>query len=196
MRILLFSLLFCFSSCARVFVFLLGGKMPQIETFESIKGYAEKWDIDSSDVFLLNPEFLAKHYYGTGNRTFLFDRNGYSIDLTLVGEDPRCGGNIFGLMKGLGKQTYAKRDSQLTLNSILNYSFHITGKQAPNVNKAADYYILFYWNCFTGKQRNKETIEMLKESISNNSKVETQLFVINKDIYEGVDWEKVFKRKK
>lgn len=162
--------------------------MPQIETFESIKQYAEKWDIEESNIFLLNADYLNENYSGPSNKILLFDKNGYSIDLTLVGEDPRCGGNIYGFMKGLGKQTYAQRDSLVIMNKITENTFHIDHKKSVIIDQSSDYHILFYWNCFMGKERNKGEIEMLKEAIAGNSTIKTQLILVNKDRYEGAEW--------
>lgn len=189
MRSLLFILILsALSSCSRVFLLIIGGRMPQIETFESIKQYAEKWDIEESNIFLLNADYLNENYSGPSNKILLFDKNGYSIDLTLVGEDPRCGGNIYGFMKGLGKQTYAQRDSLVIMNKITENTFHIDHKKSVIIDQSSDYHILFYWNCFMGKERNKGEIEMLKEAIAGNSTIKTQLILVNKDRYEGAEW--------
>lgn len=184
------------SSCARIFLKIIGGKMPDVESFESIKTTGSEWGVEPDNIYLLKPTFVIQQMNVPSNEIALFDKNGFSIDLKKVGDDPRCGGNIYGLFKGLDTITYAQRDSSRLLLNEIDRAFNISTNVTPVLDHTSDYYIVFYWNCYMGKVRNKDEISDLKRAISENTQIKTQLILINSDMYEGVDWEKKLEEKK
>jgi hypothetical protein len=184
------------TGCTTIFLVLIGGKKPEIETMESIKKYGAKWNIKADSIYLLKDDYVLTQLSRPSNELLLFDNEGYSIDLTKVGEDPRCGSNIYGLYRGLGKITYAKRDSSRTLLNEIQKAFHLETNAQLELDTKNDYFIVFYWNCFMGKERNKEEIVLLKKVIAENPRIKTQLILINSDMYEGVDWEQKLKQEK
>jgi hypothetical protein len=185
------------SSCTPIILKLIGAKQPEVESFESIKAHAKKWDINQDSVFIMKEDYVLSRFSGTNiNQKLLFDKNGYSIDLTKVWKKAECKGNIYALLKGLGKVTYAERDSSTLLKETIDKAFHLNTKKEPVIDFTNDYYIVFYWNCFMGPDKNKNEIELLRKYIAENPRIKTQLILINSDMYEGVDWEQKLKQDK
>lgn len=178
------------TSCTPIILKIIGAKQPEIESFESIKNYANKWQVNQDSIYLVKEDYTLSMFSGPKiNQKLLFDKNGYSIDLTKVWKKADCKGNIYTLLKGLGKITYAERDSTMLLTETINQAFHIDSKIAPPLDSESDYYVVFYWNCYMGPENNKSEIETLRKYIAENTRIKTQLILINSDMYEGVDWE-------
>ncbi|MEX1188385.1 MAG: hypothetical protein WED33_03945 [Bacteroidia bacterium] len=177
------------SSCTFLTLMVLKAKKPEVESLEKIKENAQENGVLEEGLYVLKEEDVLPNMFDELNEVFLFDKNGIAIDLRLVGTDAECSGNVLGLVQGLGKESFAVRDSSLTLNDELNKAIHIDNKKSPVVDSKADYYAILYWNSFSGWRQNKDKIKTIKEYISKNESVDIQLILVNEDFIEGPNWE-------
>lgn len=182
-------LCYCLTSCSYLIMKAKGIKQPQVESVTSINRNATKNNIEEESLFVLKEDLVIPNMFTEVNKSYLFDKNGIGVNLSLVGANETCSGNILSLIKGLSKVTYAVRDSSQVLESEVNKAKHINYKKAPLIDPSADYYALYYWNSFAGKGNNKGMIERLRMSIEENRNVKIQLILINEDMIEGPDWE-------
>ena len=180
---------FVLNSCTPIIMMVSGIKNPSPKTNEEIKAKALDCQIAPENTFFIHEDYLFTQYTRGANETQFFDKNGVAVNLDLAGEDPRCHNNVLGLIKGLGKVTYAVRDSALRLEEIIRNAIHIDQYTQPKLDSDADYYFVQFWNTFSGKARNEKHIALIRKTIQENPRVKIQLILINNDLRTGVDWE-------
>jgi len=176
--------------CKKIASVIYNVHTPQSESIDNIIHFCLKRNIDTSALVLIHEDWILNSLYKDLNHSILFDREGYSIDFNASAVNPVCGGNIFGILEGIGKETYFPRDSVRTFNEETKRWISTKGHPIKNnIRKlASDYVVVYYWNTFSGTPNHKWQIRNLKEKITNNKRVTIQLIIVNQDIRTDINF--------
>jgi hypothetical protein len=59
---------------------------------------------------------------------------------------------------------------------------------------AFNYYVVYYWNVFSGNPNHRDAIKDLQASIAKNSRVKIKMILVNQDIRDNIDISKFARR--
>jgi hypothetical protein len=193
-NLLLIFVCLSMTSCMKLIFAYHGVHQPRVESIENIEKLLLEANVQSE--VLLGTRFEKIEYVlnHKASEDILFDRNGYMIKYNSQFANESCNGNISKLLPSLPKITYYERDSSLTINNESENWEIIKGKKGQNISKEIelgtyDYFLISYWNLFSGKPNHIKRISRLKEDLEKNQQVKIKHLLINQDFREGMDIE-------
>ena len=192
--IMVFSVIFSFSSCNELKITLLktiyGIKKPKIETEKSLTKYLKRKKINSNNVYTLD----EKDYYQIQKLVsagipdiIVYDcKNDKPIKYR---EDTMCNGYAFGFIERLKKDTtFQYVDTIPNFSDLISMLRDLKGNVANiEKNKNADYYLFIFWARYTGRL-NKNHVKVWEKQANNNKQAKIEVIKINIDEQEW--WKK------
>jgi len=184
---LLSILLLIFSSCTKIINLYFGAHNPHEETKESISKFIHKNELDIPPLLMVSMDSMVTCLLNDLGKTYIFDRNGYSIDYNSSFANQKCSGNILKLIPALTETTYYPRDSSKTFSVEILKWVYINSEEpfVDNTDSEIDYTVIYYWNLFCGRPNNKIMMKDLVQAVNSNNQVKIRLIFVNQDIREG-----------
>ncbi|MEZ5174242.1 MAG: hypothetical protein R2850_12235 [Bacteroidia bacterium] len=151
---------------------------------------AEEYGVDENPLLVLKESCILEVIKKRFNKDLLFDAKGFEIEYNKDFENDKCKGNILQLISGLGKETFISRDSSSTLFKESEF-WHLMDSDPNNFTLQSylqgveyDYYLVSYWNTFSGKQNNQNRIQDINTYVKNNSRIKLKILFVNQDFRE------------
>jgi hypothetical protein len=187
------------SSCFKMAMLYHGAHAPKMETVENITAFAQKKNIPIEGSAMIAEDSILYSMFKRLNYHSLFDANGYAINFNSGFENEKCGGNILNFIEGLDTISYIARDSNWTLEKEskmwVDYGTKTPYDLPQKINgEAFNYFVVYYWNVFSGNPNHREAIKNLQASIAKNSRVKIKMILVNQDIRDNIDLKKFARR--
>ena len=197
--ILLTSATLLLSSCLKLVKLYHGVHTPKMETVENITAFAQKKNIPVEGSAMIAEDSILYSMFKRLNNHILFDSNGYAIKFNSGFENEKCGGNILSFIEGLNTISYIERDSNWTLEKEskmwVDYGTKTPYDLQKKINgEAFNYFVIYYWNVFSGNPNHREAVKDLQASIAKNSRVKIKMILVNQDIRDNIDLKKFARR--
>ena len=192
------SILLLLSSCFKMAMVYHGAHSPQMEKVDDIKVFAKKKNIPIEGSAMIAEDSIMYSIFTRLNDHILFDANGYAIKFNSGFENEKCGGNILNFIQGLDTLSYIARDSNWTLENESKMWVDF-GTKTPydlqkNITGEFNYYVVYYWNVFSGNPNHRDAVKDLQTSITQNPRVKIKMILVNQDIRDNIDIEKFARR--
>lgn len=176
-----------------------GAHSPKMESISNITAFASKKKIPLEGSAMIAEDSILYSWGTRLNNHLLFDANGYAINFNSGFENEKCGGNILNFIEGLDTISYISRDSNWTLEKESKMWVEFGTKIPYEIQKrknedAFNYYVVYYWNVFSGNPNHRYAVKDLQASIAKNSRVKIKMILVNQDIRENIDLTKFVRR--
>ena len=177
---LIFSLL-TLASCQPIMKAIYGIKKPDIENQESITKKALKFGLDTTNIVSVTSKDFPYVLKSTSiPNAAIYDSNGKYIEYRQT--DTSCNAGLFDFIPKLNLSgTYNKPDSSSLVEEWTK--FRDLKGNAMNLPNNADFYLLIYWNVWTGKL-NKDHVKIWEDLARENKNCKIKVIKINLDIQE------------
>lgn len=186
------------SSCLRFAKAIHVVHSPRMETIPNIEAFAAKKKIPIEGSAMIAEDSIFYSWGTRLNNHILFDANGFAINFNSSFENDKCGGNIINFIEGLDTVSYIARDSNWTLEKESKMWVEFGTKTPYNLQKnitgVFNYYVVYYWNVFSGNPNHRDAVKNLQASIAKNSRVKIKMILVNQDIRDNIDINKFAKR--
>jgi len=174
------------SSCQSILMKMYGIKDPEIENENSIKKIALKYKLDTTNIVCIN------------SKDFLYELNGRSIPDAAIYDskgnyieyrafDTSCNAGLFEFIPNLNTKNSYNKPDYAKLEVELNKFLDLRGKLIENPEAiwraSADFYVLIYWNVWTGKL-NKDHVKVWEDAAQNNKNAKIKVIKVNLDLQE------------
>ena len=178
--ILLFSLLLL-ASCQPIMKAIYGIKKPDIENQESITKKALKFGLDTTNIVSVTSKAFPYVLKSTSiPNAAIYDSNGKYIEYRQT--DTSCNAGLFDFIPKLSLSgTYNKPDSSSLAEEWTKFR-DLKGNEMTLPNNA-DFYLLIYWNVWTGKL-NKDHVKIWEDLARENKNSKIKVIKVNLDIQE------------
>jgi len=178
--ILLFSLLLL-ASCQPIMKAIYGIKKPDIENQESITKKALKFGLDTTNIVSVTSKDFPYVLKSTSiPNAAIYDSNGKYIEYRQT--DTSCNAGLFDFIPKLSLSgIYNKPDSSSLAEEWTKFR-DLKGKEMTLPNNA-DFYLLIYWNVWTGKL-NKDHVKIWGDLARENKNCKIKVIKVNLDIQE------------
>jgi hypothetical protein len=177
---LIFSLL-TLASCQPIMKAIYGIKKPDIENQESITKKALKFGLDTTNIFSVTSKDFPYVLKSTSiPNAAIYDSNGKYIEYRQT--DTSCNAGLFDFIPKLSLSgIYNKPDSSSLAEEWTKFR-DLKGKEMTLPNNA-DFYLLIYWNVWTGKL-NKDHVKIWEDLARENKNCKIKVIKVNLDIQE------------
>jgi hypothetical protein len=177
---LIFSLL-TLASCQPIMKAIYGIKKPDIENQESITKKALKFGLDTTNIVSVTSKDFPYVLKSTSiPNAAIYDSNVKNIEYRQT--DTSCNAGLFDFIPKLNLSgTYNKPDSSSLVEEWTK--FRDLKGNAMNLPNNADFYLLIYWNVWTGKL-NKDHVKIWEDLARENKNCKIKVIKINLDIQE------------
>jgi hypothetical protein len=186
------------SSCNPIMMKIYGIKKPDIENRESITKKANKFGLDTTNIVSVSSAdfpFIMKRV--SVPNASIYDAQGKYVEYRLT--DTSCNKGLFEFIPNLNLNTaYNKPDSLSLQQQWLKYR-GLNGNRLAQP-EPADFYVLIYWNVWTGKL-NRDHVKIWEDLASANKNCRVKVIKVNLDIQdhweqaEKEKWRKAFRKK-
>jgi hypothetical protein len=178
--LLLFSLLLL-ASCQPIMKAIYGIKKPDIENQESITKKALKFGLDTTNIVSVTSKDFPYVLKSTSiPNAAIYDSNGKYIEYRQT--DTSCNAGLFDFIPKLSLSgIYNKPDSSSLAEEWTKFR-DLKGKEMTLPNNA-DFYLLIYWNVWTGKL-NKDHVKIWEDLARENKNCKIKVIKVNLDIQE------------
>lgn len=178
------------SSCQPILKKLYGIKKPDIENQTSITNKALKFGLDTSNIVSVYSNDFPFVLKSTSiPNAAIYDRNGKYIEYRQT--DTSCNAGLFDFIPNLNISTKYNQPEAETLQQQLSKYRDLKGNTLKSP-ESADFYILIYWNVWTGRL-NRDHTKIWEDLAQENKKCKIKVIKVNLDIQEY--WEKSEKEK-
>jgi hypothetical protein len=178
------------SSCNPIIKKLYGIKQPDIENRESITKKANKFGLDTTNIVSVSSAdfpFIMKRV--SVPNASIYDAQGKYVEYRLT--DTSCNKGLFEFIPNLNLTTaYNKPDSLSLQQQWLKYR-DLNGNKLAQT-EPADFYVLIYWNVWTGKL-NRDHVKIWEDLARANKNCNVKVIKVNLDIQDH--WEQTEKEK-
>jgi len=187
-----FVLLFAISSCGKIIFWFSGVHDPRLESLVALDKKASEYGITEKPILGLKESYQLLLLKKRFNADVLFDRNGYELLYNKIYEKENCKGNIIQLLAGLGKETFIERDSTSKINlEAEGWQFIDRDSNSFVINDYLrdadyDYFLVSYWNVFSGVQNNKNRLKELFLNVNKNERIKIKHIFVNQDFRENM----------
>jgi hypothetical protein len=183
------------TSCFKMALVYHGAHSPRLETVAYINEFAAKKNIPVEGSAMIAEDYILYSWAKRHNKQFLFDANGYAINFNSGFENEKCGGNILSFIEGLDTVSYIARDSNWTLDKESKMWVEFGNKKPYDLNhyingEKYNYYVVCYWNTYSGNPNHRDAIKNLQKSIGQNPRIKTKIFLVNQDLRDNIDIKK------
>jgi hypothetical protein len=187
------------SSCFKMAMLYHGVHSPKMESVSNITAFAAKKKIPIDGSAMIAEDSILYSWGTRLNNHILFDANGFAINFNSSFENDKCGGNIINFIEGLDTVSYIARDSNWTLEKESKMWVEFGTKTPYEIQKRKNeapfnYYVVYYWNVFSGNPNHRDAIKDLQASIAKNSRVKIKMILVNQDIRDNIDISKFARR--
>lgn len=177
-------IVFLFCSCKAIIMKAYKIKNPAIENKESILKCANKYKLDTTNIFTSSSQIYLKKLKeadGIPNAA-IYDSKGNYIEYRET--DTSCNAGLFSFIPKLKVDTAFKMGKRETLqNEILNYR-DLDGKELHNfIDDSNDFYLIIYQTVWTGNL-NKDHVKIWEDLAKSNKKSKIKVIKLNLDIQE------------
>jgi hypothetical protein len=173
--------------CRPVMLKLYGIKDPDIENRKTILKKAQKFGLDTTNIVTVkSAEFLKtlKEADGIPN-AMVFDSSGSYIEYRAT--DTSCNAGLFGFIPDLKRDGVYNKTGKTSLIEELKKWNDLNGMPFDKtVLKPADFYVLIYWNVWTGKL-NKDHVKAWEILAKKNQQAHIEVIKVNMDFQEYWD---------
>lgn len=194
-----FAVTLLLTSCFKMAMVYHGAHSPKMEKVDDIASFAKKKNIPIEGSAMIAEDSIMYSIFKRLNKHILFDANGYAINFNSGFENEKCGGNILNFIEGLDTLSYIARDSNWTLENESKMWVDFGTKNPHNLQKNLNgelfnYYVVYYWNVFSGNPNHRDAVKDLQTSIAKNTRVKIKMILVNQDIRDNIDIEKFARR--
>jgi hypothetical protein len=178
---LIIAIFISLSSCQLIMKKIYGIKKPDIENQESITNKALKFGLDTTNIVSVTSKDFPYVLKSTSiPNASIYDMNGNYIEYRQ--SDTSCNAGLFDFIPKLNlSDTYNKPDSaNLSLEWL---KFRDLKGNKINLPENADFYLLIYWNVWTGKL-NKDHVKLWEDLARDNKNSKIKVIKVNLDIQE------------
>lgn len=178
--LIIFSLLLL-ASCQPIMKAIYGIKKPDIENQESITKKALKFGLDTTNIVSVTSKDFPYVLKSTSiPNAAIYDSKGKYIEYRQT--DTSCNAGLFDFIPNLNVLgTYNKPDSSSLAEEWSKFR-DLRGNEM-NLPNNADFYLLIYWNVWTGKL-NKDHVKIWEELARENKNCKIKVIKVNLDIQE------------
>jgi hypothetical protein len=180
-QLLVFAAILVLASCQPIMKAIYGIKKPDIENQESITKKALKFGLDTTNIVSVTSKDFPYVLKSTSiPNAAIYDSNGKYIEYRQT--DTSCNAGLFDFIPKLNLSgTYNKPDSSSLVEEWTK--FRDLKGNAMNLPNNADFYLLIYWNVWTGKL-NKDHVKIWEDLARENKNCKIKVIKINLDIQE------------
>lgn len=174
-----FSLIALLGSCQIIVKTIYGIKKPRIETKASIQRKAHHFGLDTSNLVSVIADKYLSVIAGKGiPDAAIYDAQGKYIEYRQT--DTSCNAGLFDFIPNLRKEVNYVQPDSLSLPEMLTRFRDLDGNQLKPL-ETADFYILIYWNVWTGKL-NKNHVKVWEQLARKNSNCHIHVLKVNVDV--------------
>jgi hypothetical protein len=176
-----FTAILALASCQPIMKAIYGIKKPDIENQESITKKALKFGLDTTNIVSVTSKDFPYVLKSTSiPNAAIYDSNGKYIEYRQT--DTSCNAGLFDFIPKLSLSgTYNKPDSSSLAEEWTKFR-DLKGKEMTLPNNA-DFYLLIYWNVWTGKL-NKDHVKIWEDLARENKNCKIKVIKVNLDIQE------------
>ena len=169
------------SSCQPIMKAIYGIKKPDIENRESITKKALKFGLDTTNIVSVTSKDFPYVLKSTSiPNAAIYDSKGKYIEYRQT--DTSCNAGLFDFIPKLNVSgTYNKPDSSSLAEEWTKFR-DLKGNEM-NLPNNADFYLLIYWNVWTGKL-NKDHVKIWEDLARDNKNCKIKVIKVNLDIQE------------
>lgn len=169
------------SSCQPIMKAIYGIKKPDIENQESITKKALKFGLDTTNIISVTSKDFPYVLKSTSiPNAAIYDSKGKYIEYRQT--DTSCNAGLFDFIPKLNVSgTYNKPDSTSLAEEWTKFR-NLKGNEM-NLPNNADFYLLIYWNVWTGKL-NKDHVKIWEDLARENKNCKIKVIKVNLDIQE------------
>ncbi len=180
-KTLLIFLLLLLASCQPIMKAIYGIKKPDIENQESITKKALKFGLDTTNIVSVTSKDFPYVLKSTSiPNAAIYDSKGKYIEYRQT--DTSCNAGLFDFIPKLNVSgTYNKPDSSSLAEEWTKFR-DLKGNEI-SLPDNADFYLLIYWNVWTGKL-NKDHVKIWEDLARENKNSKIKVIKVNLDIQE------------
>ncbi len=180
-QLLVFAAILVLASCQPIMKAIYGIKKPDIENRESITKKALKFGLDTTNIVSVTSKDFPYVLKSTSiPNAAIYDSNGKYIEYRQT--DTSCNAGLFDFIPKLNVSgTYNKPDSSGLAEEWTKFR-DLKGNEM-NLPNNADFYLLIYWNVWTGKL-NKDHVKIWEDLARDNKNCKIKVIKVNLDIQE------------
>lgn len=180
-KLLLLLSLLCLASCQPIMKAIYGIKKPDIENQESITKKALKFGLDTTNIVSVTSKDFPYILKSTSiPNAAIYDSKGKYIEYRQT--DTSCNAGLFDFIPKLNVSgTYNKPDSSSLAEEWTKFR-DLKGNEM-SLPDNADFYLLIYWNVWTGKL-NKDHVKIWEDLARENKNSKIKVIKVNLDIQE------------
>jgi hypothetical protein len=180
-QLLVFAAILVLASCQPIMKAIYGIKKPDIENQESITKKALKFGLDTTNIVSVTSKDFPYVLKSTSiPNAAIYDSNGKYIEYRQT--DTSCNAGLFDFIPKLNLSgTYNKPDSSSLAEEWTKFR-DLKGNEMTLPNNA-DFYLLIYWNVWTGKL-NKDHVKIWEDLARENKNCKIKVIKVNLDIQE------------
>jgi hypothetical protein len=187
LAIIFFISILTWTGCMPIMKKIYGIKNPDIENEITIKKKANKFGLDTTNIFSVNASDFLRTFKDAGGipAGAIFNSEGNYIEYRET--DTSCNAGLFKFIPGLNTVTTYNKTGKTTLDNELNKYRDLKGNKISQANlKPADFYLFLYWTIWTGKL-NKDHVKVWEQLARDNTKAKIEIIKVNLDIQEYWD---------
>ena len=180
-QLLVFAAIHVLASCQPIMKAIYGIKKPDIENRESITKKALKFGLDTTNIVSVTSKDFPYVLKSTSiPNAAIYDSKGKYIEYRQT--DTSCNAGLFDFIPKLNVSgTYNKPDSSSLAEEWTKFR-DLKGNEM-NLPNNADFYLLIYWNVWTGKL-NKDHVKIWEDLARDNKNCKIKVIKVNLDIQE------------
>ena len=180
-QLLVFAAILVLASCQPIMKAIYGIKKPDIENRESITKKALKFGLDTTNIVSVTSKDFPYVLKSTSiPNAAIYDSKGKYIEYRQT--DTSCNAGLFDFIPKLNVSgTYNKPDSSSLAEEWTKFR-DLKGNEM-NLPNNADFYLLIYWNVWTGKL-NKDHVKIWEDLARENKNSKIKVIKVNLDIQE------------
>jgi hypothetical protein len=180
-QLLVFAAILVLASCQPIMKAIYGIKKPDIENQESITKKALKFGLDTTNIVSVTSKDFPYVLKSTSiPNAAIYDSNGKYIEYRQT--DTSCNAGLFDFIPKLNVSgTYNKPDSSSLAEEWKK--FRDLKGNVMNLPNNSDFYLLIYWNVWTGKL-NKDHVKIWEDLARENKNCKIKVIKVNLDIQE------------
>jgi hypothetical protein len=186
------------SSCNPIIKKLYGIKQPDIENRESITKKANKFGLDTTNIVSVSSAdfpYIMKRV--SVPNASIYDAKGKYVEYRLT--DTSCNKGLFDFIPNLNLTTAYNKPDSLSLQQQWPKYRDLNGNKLA-LPEPADFYVLIYWNVWTGKL-NRDHVKIWEDLARANKNCRVKVIKVNLDIQdyweqeEKEKWRKAFRKR-
>ena len=179
-----------FTSCNFIITKWYGIKNPSIENEKHILKYCIKKGLDTSSIYSVNSaDYINVLKNGGIPDIAIFDKHGQYIEYRQT--DSSCNAGLFSFIPKLKSDSIYNKTGKTELKTELKKLRTLKGGKIPEFElESYDFYLLVYWNIWTGRL-NKNHVKIWEQLANANKNAKIKVIKVNLDFQEY--WDKLEK---